>query len=131
MMHDILKEVNMPKIAIILHAEPGTHDAMGRAAHALLYAKDLKEAGIEVKLIFDGGGTRWVTELSKGDNPLNAMYKSVKESGVISGVCKFCIGAFGGNAEEVKKLGLPVMGEYMGHPSLSALIREGYQVITL
>ena len=121
----------MPKIAIILHAEPGTHDAMGRAAHALLYAKDLIEAGIEVKLIFDGGGTRWVTELSKGDNQLYALYKSVEEAGVISGVCQFCIGAFGGNVEEVKKLGLHVAGEYMGHPSLSALIREGYQIITL
>ncbi|MBI5344818.1 MAG: DsrE family protein [Deltaproteobacteria bacterium] len=121
----------MHKVAIILHAEPGTHDAMGRAAHALLYTKELKEAGVDVKLIFDGGGTRWVTELAKGDNPLNDMYKSVKEIGAISGVCQFCIGAFGGDVEDVKKTGLPLAGEYMGHPSLSSLIREGYQVITL
>ena len=33
----------MHKIAIILHAEPGTHDAMDSAAHALLYTKDLSE----------------------------------------------------------------------------------------
>ncbi|HBG45695.1 MAG TPA: hypothetical protein DDW94_01740 [Deltaproteobacteria bacterium] len=121
----------MPKIAIILHAEPGTHDAMGRAAHALLYSRDLLEAGMEVKLVFDGGGTRWVTELSREDNPLNALYKEIREAGVISGVCQFCIGAFGGDVEVVKNLGLPVAGEYMGHPSISALIRDGYQIITL
>lgn len=121
----------MSKIAIILHAEPGTHDAMGRAAHALLYTKELKEAGADVKLIFDGGGVRWVTELARDDNPFNAMYKAVKDSGAISGVCQFCAGVFGGDAEKVEKLDIPVMGEYMGHPSLSALIREGYQIITL
>lgn len=121
----------MQKTAVILHAEPGTHDAMGRAAHALLYTKELREAGLEVKLIFDGGGTRWVAELSKEDNPLNSLYKSVNESGAIEGVCQYCIGAFGGDAEQVKKSGVTVLGEYMGHPSLSALIREGYQIITL
>lgn len=111
----------MSKIIIILHAEPGTHDSMGRAAHALLYTKELKEAGHEVKLIFDGGGTKWVTELSQTDHPLTPLFNSVKESGAISGVCEYCIGAFGGDKEEIKKAGLPLAGEYMGHPSVTLL----------
>lgn len=121
----------MSKIAIILHAEPGTHDSMGRAAHALLYTKELKEAGHEAKLIFDGGGTRWVGELSKADNPLNPLFNSVKALGAITGVCEYCIGAFGGDKEETKKKGLPLAGDYMGHPSLVSFINGGYQVITL
>jgi hypothetical protein len=121
----------MKKIAIILHAEPGTHDAMGRAAHALLYTKELKEAGHDTRLVFDGGGTKWVGELEKGDNPLHPVYNAVKGSGAIKGVCQFCVGAFGGDLDNVKKTGLPITGEFMGHPSIAALIDEGYQVITL
>lgn len=83
------------------------------------------------RVIFDGGGTRWVTELLKEENPLSPLYRSVRESGAVSGVCEFCIGAFGGDVGEVKALGLPLLSEYMGHPSLLSLIREGYQVITL
>lgn len=121
----------MSKVAVILHAEPGTHDSMGRAAHALLYTKELKESGHDLKLILDGGGTKWVNELSKADHPLTPLFNSVKKSGAISGVCEYCVGAFGGDKEETRKTGLPLAGEYMGHPSLVSLISEGYQIITL
>lgn len=121
----------MPRIAIILHAEPGTHDAMGRAAHALLYTRELKESGVDVKLIFDGGGTGWLKELANAENPLNGLYEIVKKTGAISGVCQYCIGAFGGEVADVKAQGLPIDGEYMGHPSLFSLIDNGYQIITL
>jgi hypothetical protein len=121
----------MQKIAIILHAEPGTHDAMGRAVHALLYTQELSEAGHEVKLIFDGGGTKWVSELFKADHPLAPVFKAVKASGAIAGVCEYCVGAFGGDRGEVEKCGLPLISEYMGHPSIAALIGDGFQVITL
>ncbi len=121
----------MQKIAIILHAAPGTHDAMGRALHSLLYTKELIEAGHIAKLFFDGGGTKWVEVLSKPGHPLGHIFAEVKESGAISGVCQYCICAFEGNAEEVKAAGLPVTDEYMGHPSIAALVGEGYQIITL
>ncbi len=121
----------MAKIAIILHAEPGTHDAMGRAFHALLYTRELKDIGHDVRLIFDGGGTRWIEEFSKPDNKFAELYNSLKASGVIAGVCDFCVPAFGGDKELIKKEGLPLSGEYNGHPSLSALISDGYQIITL
>jgi len=119
------------KVAVILHAEPGTHDAMGRALHALLYTRELKEAGHDVKLIFDGGGTKWVGELSRGDHPLADLFSAVKESGSIAGVCEYCVGAFGGETRDVEKCGLPLANEYEGHPSVASLIGEGYQVITL
>lgn len=121
----------MKKIAVILHAEPGTHDAMGRALHALLYTKELREAGHDARLIFDGGGTKWIGELSRHDNPLNPVYEEVKGKGAIKGVCKYCIGAFGGEAEDIKNNGLPVVGDFMGHPSIATLVDEGFHIITL
>lgn len=121
----------MSKIAIILHAEPGTHDSMGRALHALLYTKELKEHGHDVLLIFDGGATKWISEFKKPDHKLASLYNEIIDSDVVLGVCDYCIGAFGGNREEVKKSGIPVLDEYHGHPSLAKLVDDGFQVITL
>jgi len=119
------------KVALILHAEPGTHDAMGRAFHALLYTQELHEKNHEVQLLFDGGGTRWIDEFLKEDNPLAPLYRSLKSAGVIGGVCDYCITAFDGDKEVVKREGLTLIGDYQGHPSIATLIENGYQVITL
>jgi hypothetical protein len=40
-----------------------------------------------------------------------------------------CARAFGVK-EEVQESGVELMGEFEGHPSLSKLVSEGYQVIT-
>jgi len=125
------KGPGMQKIAIILHAEPGTHDAMGRALHSMLYARELKEAGHDARLIFDGGGTKWIEELARGGHPLSPVYDEVKDIGAIAGVCEYCIRAFGVDEENVRAEGLAVCGEYMGHPSIAALAGEGFLIITL
>jgi len=121
----------MSKVAIILHAEPGTHDAMGRAVHALLYTQELNESGHSATLIFDGGGTRWIQEFKKEDNPLAPLYRSVKKEGLISGVCGYCITAFDGDKQVIEDEGLSLISDYKGHPSVAKLISEGYQIITL
>ena len=121
----------MSKIAIILHAEPGSHDALGRALHALLYSQELHDEGHDVQLVFDGGGTKWIEEFKKPDNKLAPMYENLKMTGVIAGVCDFCIEAFDGDKELVKSENLPLINEYNGHPSVAKLISDGYQVITL
>ncbi|MBC8258207.1 MAG: DsrE family protein [SAR324 cluster bacterium] len=120
----------MTKIAIILHAEPGTHDALGRALHALLYAKELHEEGHNIQLIFDGGGTKWIEEFTKG-HKLAPLYQSLKSAGVIAGVCDFCVPAFDGDKELVKRENLTLINEYNGHPSIAKLVAEDYQIITL
>jgi hypothetical protein len=121
----------MSKIAIILHAEPGTHDALGRALHALLYAKELHEAGNHIQLIFDGGGTLWIEEFKKPDNKLAPLYQTLKSHGIITGVCDFCIDAFEGDKELVENEELPLVSDYNGHPSVAKLVSDGYQIITL
>lgn len=121
----------MSKIAIILHAEPGTHDALGRAVHALLYTQELHENKCDVKLVFDGGGTKWVPEISKPDHPAAPLFSAVKGTGAILGVCGFCMGAFEADRGAIEKSGIPVVAEYQGHPSIARLVLDGYQVITL
>ncbi len=121
----------MKKVLIVLHAEPGTHDSMGRAFHALLYTKELSDGGLQVKLVFDGGGTKWASEMSNQDNKLNPLFEEVKKLGLIENVCDYCIGAFGADRSSIESAGLPVRGESQGHPSLLKYVNDGYQVITL
>jgi len=119
------------KIAIILHAEPGTHDSLGRALHALMYTQELHEQGHQVQFIFDGGGTLWLQEMINPEHKLAPLYQSLKKAGLITGVCDFCIGAFAGDRDKVSQEQLALIDEYNGHPSIAKLISEGYQIITL
>lgn len=121
----------MAKIAIILHAEPGTHDSLGRALHALMYTNELKDDGHDAQLILDGGGTKWMEEFTNPDHKLAPLYDELKSKGAIAGVCDYCVTAFGGEKQLVKDEGLNLVAEYNGHPSIAKFINEGFQVITL
>jgi hypothetical protein len=100
---------------------------LGRLFNALEAVKELKEAGDDVELIFDGAGTKWVVELSRPDHKAHGLYVAVKDR--VSGVCSFCAGAFGVH-DEVMACGAPLAKDYDGHPSFRSLLLRGYQVIT-
>lgn len=90
------------RIAIVLLADVGTPGAMARMANALVTAREFHEAGDEVKLIFDGAGTRWVGQLARADHKYHGTFESLR--GVIAGVCQYCANAYG-VADEVKTAG--------------------------
>src|SRR5574341_905301 len=117
----------MAKIAVIVLAGKETHEGLGRVANALEAVKELKGAGDEVQLIFDGAGTEWVPELSNPEHMANPLFSSVRDR--IVGVCDFCAGAFGVK-EKVGECKLPLLSEFEGHPSIRKLISGGYQIIT-
>jgi hypothetical protein len=117
----------MTKVGILVLADTETHADMGRVANALETPKEFQEAGDEVTLIFDGAGTKWVGALSHPDHRLHKQFTAVKES--IAGACRFCASAFGVK-EEVQQSGIPLLGEFEGHPSLRKLVSQGYQIIT-
>ncbi len=53
----------MATVAVMVLANTETHADMGRAANAVTTTSECKEAGDEVTLIFDGAGTKSVSEL--------------------------------------------------------------------
>ena len=114
--------------AIILQADTDRHEGLARAVHALIYAKELKEGGYDVVLIFDGAGTGWAKLMRDPNHKLHAKFQELKNRGVIEEVCDFCAGAF-----KVKKdlQGAPLIGDFDGHPSLKKWIDKGYQVLIL
>lgn len=117
----------MAKVAIVVLADTETHGDLARAVNALIAAKEFKEGGDEVTLVFDGAGTRWIGELSKPEHRAHGLYEAVKDE--IAGACGFCAAAFGA-MERVRASGVPLLEEYERHPSLRKLVSKGYQVIT-
>ena len=56
------------KAAIFVLADIESHEGLGRVVNALEAVKQFKEAKDDVKLYFDGTGTKWISELNKKDH---------------------------------------------------------------
>jgi hypothetical protein len=117
----------MSKVAVVVLADVETFEGLGRVFNALIAVKEFKDAGDDVRLIFDGAGTKWVGVLSKPDHKAHGLYKSVRDK--VVGACGFCAGVFGA-ADQVKSGEVPLLDEYAGHPSFKKLVSQGYEVIT-
>lgn len=122
------------KAAIIVLSDPnhGQEEALGRVFNALATAFDYQQSGADVKVIFNGTGTRWIAELSKPENPVHTLFEAVKEK--IAGVSCGCADVFG-SAEEVEASGFDYLTDNSvpgtrGLPSIHKLATEGYNVLT-
>jgi len=118
----------MTKIAIVVFADTNTMEAMGKVSNAFVLASEAIEAGDELKIIFEGAGTKWIGEMEKTDHTLHQKYLGMKQH--ITGACAYCAKAFGVK-NEIEKAGLPLLDEYKNHPSLRNLFVEGFHVITI
>ncbi|HEX9058032.1 MAG TPA: hypothetical protein VF818_10925 [Ktedonobacterales bacterium] len=117
----------MPKVAVIVLADTETHADMGRVTNAIEVVKEFRDAGDESTLIFDGAGTKWVGVLADPQHRMHQRFLAVRPS--IAGACRFCAAAFGAR-EDIERSGIPLLGDFEGHPSIRSLIAAGYQVIT-
>lgn len=117
----------MTKIAIVVFSDTNTMEAMGKVSNAFVLASEAIEAGDELKIIFEGAGTKCIGEMEKADHALHQMYQNTKKH--ITGVCAYCAKAFGVK-NEVEKADISLLDEYKSHPSLRNLVVEGFQVIT-
>lgn len=117
----------MAKIAVIILADSDSVESMGRVSNAFMLAGEAAENGDDLKIIFEGTGTRWIGELENTDHKLHKLYSDLKDK--ITGVCSFCSQAFGVK-DLVEKAGVPLLSEYKDHPSIRSLFIDGYDVIT-
>jgi hypothetical protein len=117
----------MTKIAIVVFSDTNTVEALGKVSNAFVLANEALEAGDQFKIIFEGAGTKWISELENEEHKLHALYKGLK--GSITGACSFCAQAFGVKGQ-VEKAGIPLLSEYNDHPSIRNLVAEGYTVIS-
>ena len=117
----------MSKVAIVLLADTGSFEGLGRAANALEAVKEFSDGGDTVQLILDGAGTKWAAELENPEHRIHGLYRAVK--GKLAGACGYCAGAFG-VAADLERAEVRLLAEYDGHPSYRKLVSDGFQVIT-
>lgn len=115
------------KVAIVVLADNETHEGLARVVNAMVATREFHDAGDDVKLIFDGGGTVWPGELSKDDHGAHPLWEAVQDA--VWGACSYCADAFDARAG-VEQAGVELLEEYKRHPSFATLLHEGYQVIT-
>ena len=100
----------MSKIAIVILAGTEGRESGSRVTNALTAAKEMKEAGKDVKVFFDGAGTAWIPELEKEEQKRHKLYMAVKEK--VSEVCSFCAESYNVK-EEVAKTNVKLSDDYM------------------
>lgn len=120
----------MSKTAIVVLSEPkaGSEEALGRVFNALAAAYDFKAANEEVKILFQGAGTRWPEELRKESHPANALYNEVADS--IEGISCGCADVFGAEPSGLDLIKDNKVPGTTGLASFVKLQREGYSIIT-
>lgn len=117
----------MAKIAIIVFSDTTSVESLGKVSNAFILALEAIEHGDDLKIIFEGAGTRWIGEMEKEDHKVHQLYKMVKPH--ITGACSYCAKAFGVR-NEVEKAGINLLDEFKNHPSLRNLIVDGFQIIS-
>ena len=120
------------KTAIVVLADPGSDEALGRLFNALFVTYELKEKGEDAALIFQGAGVRWAAELSKPDHPAHPLFNQLQDQ--LVGVCGGCADAFGA-ADDVATTNLPVIRQKEipgvgGIIDLSDYLADGYRLLT-
>lgn len=97
--------------------------------HVLLNGLDMKAKGYEVKVVIEGASTKLLSEIRSETNPFHEMFKKAFKADIIDGVCRACSAKMG-TLKDAEELGLNLLDDMFGHPSMSRYIDKGYEVIT-
>ncbi len=104
----------------------------GRMIHALKLATDLKTAGAEVILMFEGKAVTWIPRLSDRNDDSHPFVKAYgglfDDLVAISQACNMCCKRFDAT-DGVKAAKVSIIGEGSEHADIASLVLDGYQVI--
>jgi hypothetical protein len=117
----------MNKLAVVILSEMEEHQDLGRVVNALQVAKEFRQAGDDVEIIFDGGGVVSAVQLAEPEHRLHRAYELVEDK--VAGLCRYCARAFD-VYERAEELELPFLAEFEQHPSLRSRVADGFQIIT-
>jgi hypothetical protein len=118
--------------AVLILSDPdGGDEALGRVFNALAAAYDFDQAGHEVRVQFQGAGTRWPEQLASPVHPAHDLYESVRHT--VAGASCACADVFGAT-ESVQASGLELIKDNplpgtSGAASLRTLVEAGYTIL--
>jgi len=98
--------------------------------HVILNTFDLNAKDHQVRVVFEGEGTRLPQTLGAPDHPLHRPYRKLVESGLVDGVCRACATKTG-TVDAARAQGLELLADMSGHPAMSTYVDAGYAIITM
>ena len=123
----------MAKYALIIR-DVQPPQGRGKIAHTLTNALALKDAGHEVKVLFEGQGVEWLAQFQKREDNFTQHYgerfDKAHKAGLLAGACNFCATVRFKVAENAEHWGVPLYGDDGAHGSLVSLLEEGYQILS-
>lgn len=114
------------RVAVVIYSNI-TSEAPSRAYRAMGFVSELLEAGDDVTLLFDGGGTATLAAVLDASHDLHRSWR--KASPALRGACDYCAKAYGVH-DALLAAGVPMLKQHRGHASLRDLLVEGRQIIT-
>lgn len=114
------------KVALLVHSKL---EGAGQSAiyRALMGAQELRKAGDDVVIVFDGAGSTAAAEMAQPGHRFHALFNDVLPA--VRGVCRYCAKSYG-VLDALQATSLPLLDEDRGHASLRELLLEGRQIIT-
>ncbi|MEX1258978.1 MAG: hypothetical protein WEG36_15390 [Gemmatimonadota bacterium] len=117
----------MAKVSVVVLAGNDARSDLARVLNGLTLAREAKDAGDDVEIVFDGAGVTWIPELNNPEHKLHKVFLGVKDR--VAGACEFCVNAFDVK-DGVRDAGVRFLSEFQGHPSLRQRVADGYEVVT-
>ena len=97
--------------------------------HVLLNGLDMKNRGMDNRIVVEGAATALLPNLADPQNPLHKLWENAKSQGIVDGVCKGCAHKMG-TVDEAVNQGLALLDDMSGHPSMAGYIEKGFEVIS-
>ena len=118
--------MTMLKVAILIHSKL---EGAGQSAiyRALMGAQELRNAGDDVVIVFDGAGSTAAAEMLQPGHRFHPLLKDVRS--LVRGICRYCAKSYG-VLDALQEAELSLLADDRGHSSLRELLLEGRQVIT-
>lgn len=116
----------MNRIAVVIYSKL---EGAGKSAvyRALMFVDELRRAGDDVALVFDGAGTTALAEMQVPGHDLHHTWQ--KAAPALRGACRYCAKSYG-VLDALEAAQVPMLGDDRGHASLRNLLLEGRQIIT-
>ena len=97
--------------------------------HVLLNSLDMADRGYEVKLVIEGSATGLIPRFKDPHEPFRNLYSEVLARQLVDCACKACCNKTS-TLESAVDVGIPLVSEMSGHPSMARYMEDGYEVLT-
>ena len=113
------------KVAVVIYEPIGSD--LSRVYRGLKTALELKQAGDDIVVLFDGSGVESLAVISDPGNKLHPLAVALHDN--ILGACKFCAASHK-VTDAIQGAGWPLLADHNGEASTRKLLVDGYQILS-